>query len=497
MTKYQLYKLLKKTEALKDQRNPMFERNRFIKFIGYFMAAYYAALMILMGVSLGFGLKGHYSAAFHRLDGGFFYLLILDFWLRFMVQETPAQKAHTYALLPIRRSFLISTYLIRTMLSLGNLTWSFFLVPFGLVSVVPLLGWKAFLGWLIGYWLLFVLNGLIYLFTRALCMKHILWFLVPLALHAGLVCACVLPDHNIFRVPFVMFMYDFVQWKLFPYLIVFAAIAFALWANYKLQMGMVYNEAGKKEEVKLEKASEFKMFNRFGVMGEYLKMEIKLRMRNKQARMQFFVGLGCMLMLSGLLYFTDVYDGEFMKSFICLYDYIMLGMTTLITIMCYEGNYIDGLMSRRETIYDLLRAKFYFNSAMLLIPAILLIPLMVAGKISPMMNFGYLFFTVGVLYPCIFQMAVYNKNTLPLNVKLAGGSQGTMIQSIISICALFLPICIEKISILLLGNVWGYLPLIVLGAIGLATHPLWLKNIYHRFMLRRYENMEGFRASRK
>jgi hypothetical protein len=164
--------------------------------------------------------------------------------------------------------------------------------------------------------------------------------------------------------------------------------------------------------------------------------------------------------------------------------------------MCYEGNYIDGLMSRRETIYDLLRAKFYFNSAILLIPFLLISPLMVTGKISVWMNLGYLFLTIGILYPCIFQMAVYNKNTLPLNVKLTGGNQGTMMQQIISLIVLFLPIALEKLSVLLLGPVWGYMPLILLGIAGILTHRIWLRNIYHRFMLRRYENMEGFRASR-
>ena len=71
-----------------------------------------------------------------------------------------------------------------------------------------------------------------------------------------------------------------------------------------------------------------------------------------------------------------------------------------------------------------------------------------------------------------------------------------MMQSIISIVILFLPIAIEKLSILLLGPQWGYLPLILLGIIGIATHRLWLRNIYSRFMAYRYENMEGFRASR-
>ena len=490
MTNYKLYKLLRHTEALKDERHPMFERNRFMKFLMWFMVAYYAALLIIMGVTMGFGLKGNQSAAFHRLDGGFFYLLIIDFWMRFMMQETPAQKARNYALLPVRRSFLMKTYLVRNMLSWGNTFWAFFLVPFGLVSVVPLMGWWALLGWLVGYWLLFMLNGLGYIFTRALCMRHMLWFLAPLALHAALVCVCVIPDHNVLRVPSVMLMYGFAQWNLLPYLIVGLPIALAFWANYRLQIGMVYNEIGKKEEVELKKASQFTYLNRFGVMGEYLKLEIKLRMRNKQARMQFFVGLGFITFFSLMLYFTDVYDNGFMKSFICLYDYIIMGATTLIAIMCYEGNYIDGLMSRRETIYDLLRAKYWFNSAILLIPFLLIFPLMVAGKISVWMNLGYLFFTAGVLYPCVFQMAVYNKDTLPLNVKLTGAKQGSMMQQIVSLVVLFLPLGLEKISVLLLGPTWGYAPLILTGLLGIATHRLWLRNIYHRFMLRRYTNMK-------
>ena len=169
MNTYQLYRFIERSESLKNKRHPMFEKNRFMKFLMWFFLAYYAALMILMGVTMGFALKGDYSAAYHRLDGGLYYILIIDFWMRFMVQETPAQKSQAYALLPVRRSFLMKAYLIQNMLSWGNLGWSFFLIPFGLVSIAPMLGWWAFIGWLIGYWLLFVLNGLGYLFSRRTC----------------------------------------------------------------------------------------------------------------------------------------------------------------------------------------------------------------------------------------------------------------------------------------------------------------------------------------
>lgn len=111
------------------------------------------------------------------------------------------------------------------------------------------------------------------------------------------------------------------------------------------------------------------------------------------------------------------------------------------------------------------------------------------------MNLGYMFMTAGVMYPMIFQMAVYNNNPLPLNQKLTG-KQGNTMQQIVSMVVLFLPILLEKLLVLVLGDVWGYVALIALGTLGIATHKVWLRNIYTRFMARRYVNMDGFRTSR-
>ena len=285
------------------------------------------------------------------------------------------------------------------------------------------------------------------------------------------------------------------NWKILYIIALAAVVALLYYANYLLQNALVYNEISKKEEVVVKNTAKMSYLNRYGCIGEYLKLEVRMRMRNKTVKMQFAMGLGMMLIFSVIMYFSDIYSGSFMKSFICLYNYIVLGMMTLIGIMCHEGNYIDGLMSRRESIYQLLRAKYYFNTLILIIPPVILMPLMIIGKMSVWMNLAYLFFTVGVLYPILFQLAVYNKDTLPLNQKLTG-KQGNATQQIISMVILFLPIGIEKLATFLLGDPWGYILLMCLGVIGFVTHKMWIRNIYQRFMVRRYINMEGFRASR-
>ncbi len=497
MKKYELYRLLVEQEELKDRRHPMYEKNRFMKYLMWFMVLYYAAILLLMGAVLPMGFSGMYPgvAAFHVLDGNVIWVLLIDFWIRFLLQDTPAQQVRQYSLLPIRKQFLMNMYLLRRGFSPGNLFWGIMLVPFGAICVLPLLGWSGFLMWLLGWWLLCIANGFCYLLCRALCLKNILWVLLPAAVHGSLVALMLLPDKNPLDMPCTHLLYGYALGNILYFLCTFLVIALLYAANYSLQMSMVKLEVAKKEEVELKSTTQMNFLNRWGTLGEYLKMEIKLRLRNSQVRTQFLVGIGLIVMFSLIQYFSDVYDGSFMRSFICLYDYIILGMMTLITVMCYEGNYIDGLMARRESIFALLRAKYYFNTALLIFPLLIVMPLIVTGKSSVYMHLGYLFMTAGVLYPLIFQMAVYNNITLPLNQKLLG-KQGNTMQQIISMLILFLPILLEKACVLLLGEVWGYMLLVAMGIVGILTHKLWLRNIYTRLMARRYINMDGFRSSR-
>ncbi len=493
-----LYRLIVEQEKLKDKRHPMYEKSRFMKILMWFMILYYAAIFLLLGVTLPMAMSDVYPGvvAFHVLDGNMLWLFFVDFWIRFLLQETPAQQMRQYALLPIRRSFLMNIYLLRRGFSLGNLFWGFLLVPFGAIAVLPLLGWGGFLMWLVGWWLLFIANGFAYLFCRALCMKNILWVLLPLAIHGGLVALMLLPDKNPLDMPCTQLLYGFALCRILPLLTLFALIGLLYLANYKLQMNMIRLEIAKKEEVQVKATTEMNFLNRWGTLGEYLKMEVKLRLRNSQVRTQFLVGIGLIIFFSAMQYFSDVYSGAFMTSFICLYDYVVLGMMTLVGIMCYEGNYIDGLFARRESIYALLRAKYYFNTALLIFPLLIVLPLIITGKASVWMHLGYLFLTAGVLYPLIFQMAVYNNNTIPLNQKLTG-KQGNTMQQMVSIAILLLPIGVEKIAVLMLGDVWGYVLLMAMGIVGILTHEIWLRNIYNRMMTRRYTNLDGFRASRE
>jgi hypothetical protein len=198
-----------------------------------------------------------------------------------------------------------------------------------------------------------------------------------------------------------------------------------------------------------------------------------------------------------MLSLTDVYDGQFSTNIWCLYCFVFFGAVNLVKVMGPEGNYIDLLMVHKENIYTLLRAKYYFYCAILILPLLLLIPTVVTGRYSILMLLAYLFITSGPEYCLLFQLSVYNKQTLPLNEKITGkGNFENTLQLIIELIVFFLPVATAMLFTALFGETVGYTLLIIIGLLFTLTHSLWMKNIYHRMMKRRYENLDGFHTTR-
>ena len=266
---------------------------------------------------------------------------------------------------------------------------------------------------------------------------------------------------------------------------------------HAVQKQVVYKELSKTEVVKkLKKVAEYKFLDRFGEVGEYMRLEIKLLTRNKVPRSQFFLGLSIMLCFSVLLAFTNVYDGDFMRYFICVYNFAILGVLVLSQTMSYEGNYLDGLMSRKESILNLLRAKYYVQCTLLLLPFIIMIIPIVKGKLTLLSALSCFFLTCGFTFWVLMQLAVFNKLTLNLNTKLTGkNSGGTIFQSMIIMAGFFGPILVIRLFSALFSESTSLLIILIVGLTFTLSHPLWMRNIYKRFMKRRYENMEGFRSS--
>ena len=496
---FTLFNELRKHRKLAEKRNPMFEANRFAKFWGYFMALFWIGYLIFFGTMFAFAMDGGSKEPYHVMNAGFVFVMGIDFLMRFAFQKPPTQEMKPYVLLPIRKSRLIDILLVRSGMSSFNLLWLFFYVPFSILTVTRFWGVWGVVTYSVGIWLLMLFNNYWYLLCRTLMEERIWWLLLPAGVYAALGCALFIPDDSPLYDWSTTLGEGFIQGQLPTFAGMAVAILILVLINRQLMQRMVYAEISKVEVTteKVGKVSEYRFFNRFGEIGEYMRLELKLYLRNKMTKKMLYLITAVVLMFSLLLSFSDTYQGN-MREFFVLYCFIICAVQGLSGLMTYEGNYIDGLMSRKESIYSLLRAKYYLWSGVLIVPFLLMLPAVFTGKITFLTCVGWLFFVPGPVYWMLFQLAVINKKTLNLNAKVTGRQNiGTGMQNLITAGAFFIPFLINNLLKGFFSPETASFTLIVIGILFMATSKYWIRNVYHRFMKRRYENMEGFRDSRQ
>ena len=497
MNKIQLFFLLRKNTKLSEKRHPMFEANQYGKLIGYIVISIVAIEFLALGTFFG------WLAAKEDVPEMIFYImpffLIFDFSGRFATQQTPLMLVKPYLLTPISKFTAVECFLVSQVLDLGNLLWMVTFLPY--IFVVwcgGLSGWAA-IGMLFLLHLMIVVNSQWYLLVRTLVNHNIFWWALPIVFYGALIGPFIFLDDDTIDV-FTDSLIDFVQsygglWLIFVLFATLFTILFCI--NRRLQMQLIYDEVSKKENTKLKHVSEFKALNRFGQIGEYLKLEIKSTMRNKAIRSRFIQGLCFITFFSMAIAFLDIYRTSFERNFFCLYCFVFFGSVNLTKVMCPEGNYIDLLMVHEENILTLLRAKYYYYCGVLLLPFLITLVPVFMGKFSLIMVLAYLFTVTGPIYFLLFQMAIYNKQTLPLNEKLTGKNQmENKWQIIVSMTTMFAPVIIISLLQLVFSANVAYWILFLSGLAITLTEPYWLRSIYRRMMLRRYENLEGFHASR-
>ncbi len=490
-----LFNELRKHHKLAAKRHPMYEKNKFGKYFMYLMTVFWAGYLIFFGTTfaLTFAQAVPNMEPYDVMNKGLVFVFILDFIMRFPLQKTPTQEVKPYLLIPVKRNRVLDFLLLRSGLDTFNFIWLFMFVPFAIITVTKFFGVTGIITYCLGIYLLAILNNYWYLLCRTLMNEKIYWIALPIAVYAAIGATMFIPGKNHISDLTMNLGESFIKGDILAYLGVVVVISLLWLLNRKIISGLVYAELTKVDDTKIRHISEYKLLERYGEIGEYFRLELKMLFRNKRCKTSLRTISIIVVLFSVLLSFSDVYDGVFMK----IYAFVAFGMVILTQIMSFEGNYLDGLMTRKESIFSLLKAKYYLYSIGVAIPFILMIPAMIMGKLSILAAVSFAFFAIGPVYFILFQLAVYNNKTVPLNESVSGRqNSGTGFQILISFASFGTPIILYSSLNAIFGEVVAQCTLLIIGLMFTLTSHLWIKNVYHRFMKRRYKNMEGFRDTK-
>ena len=493
MNRLQLYRLLRANNRLSTRRSPLFEQSKWAKALVFFGGAVFALYLIIYGILIAMSADGYAGMMVSMMP----MILVFDYLFRFIFQTTPGVMVKPYILQPISRYTAIECFLISSHLSGYNFLWLAMFLPYSIIILIADAGFWAVLTELIGCQLFIMLNSQVYLFFRTLINRNVLWFIASMVFYLIPFWPLLMKfDTDTFAKMLDLYAAFGRSGWLLPVLIV--SIVALFFINRSFQFRYVYEEISKKKERALKHISQFGFLNRFGLIGEYLKIEIKSNMRNRAMRTRCIMSLAMIIVFSSLTAYTDIYNSTFMTNFWCIYCFALFSVTSLTKFMGQEGNYIDLLMVHEENIIALLKAKFWFYTIALLIPFFIMLPAVFKGKFTWLMMLAYMSIAAGLVHFIIFQLAIYNKQTIPLQLKVTNGSNfENGWQIVIEMLALCSPGIIVSTGFVLVGETLTYTLMILLGLAFVIAHPFWIRNIYQRMMQRRYENLEGFHSTRQ
>lgn len=504
MKRIDLFKTLRKHRKLAEKRALNFDQNRAAKCFVWIISSVVVIYLLFLAVLLSLAANDSVTTTPMEFTFGLLpFVLLVDFSIRYLAQEAPSQTIKPYLLLPIPKYACIDSLLISSVFTGGNFIWFFLLIPYSIMSLMFSYSLWMVAVFLILWWLLIVINNQWMMLCKTLITGSQLWWVLPVGGFALLFLPIIIALGKDSGWEQTFDLYANIGTMLegrnpLPLVGAIAVLALLFEANRLLQYRNIWAELGKAKTTKLKTVSQLSFLDKFGDMGMYLKLEIKTIIRNKNPRKSFLTAIVTVIFFSLVISFTDVYDGDNFTTFWCLYNYVIFSSISLSNIMGSEGNYIDGLMIHKENLLSIFKAKYIFNALMLLLPMLLMLPPVLTGKWSFYMVVSYAVFTAGIQFFAFFQMAVYNKQTVPLNTKFISKANMNVnyVQLVVSFGAYLVPMGFFAILMRFCSPMVAYTVFLVIGLAFVCTSNIWLRNVYNRLMKRKYENMESFRASR-
>ncbi|WP_417466711.1 DUF5687 family protein [Leyella stercorea] len=503
--KFELIRLLLRHRRLADDRSLSAKENKFAKFFILF-SILIIIVIYLMGLAVGLSLivnSDITATATENLCIGIPFLLLIDFNMRFTMQQTPAHIIKPYILLPLPRYTCIDAFIYSSLISKGNFVWFAFFLPYALMSIVFSYGLATATLTMLLCLVLILVNSQWYSIARTLINRSVIWWILPIIIY-GIEAMPLYIGSNAGWNQFCS-LYSTVgtmldKHNVLPIFIAIVVLVGITAFNRRLQYVSIERELMRTEVKKsVKKVNKFAFFEKYGEIGLFMQLEIKLLLRNATPKKALKSGFFTMAMICAFIVLSDVYDSSGMTNFWGLYAFMIFGTMNLLGLMSYEGNYIDCMLTHRENILSLLKAKYVFYSLLLIAPFLLMLPAVISGKWSLLMLVSYLIFTMGFQYFIAFQTAVYNKITVPLNTKMTdkAGLKTNYIQLVLVAIVFIVPNILVNILQSLFSENIAYLTMLLIGLGFIATHRLWLRNVYNRLMKRKYANLEGFISSRQ
>ncbi len=418
----------------------------------------------------------------------FIYWVLIELFLRYFMQKLPVMDIKPFLTTPVKKSAIAHYILGRSGASIYNLLSLFFFVPFAIVLLIQ------------GYPALNVILWLIAILAIVLCVNYINLLInkndkALVAIVGTLVIGYALDYFQIFSVkeffgPIFHALYAYPFTVLVPVLM--AVLIYYI--NFKFLSTKIYLDASLKAKSTVANTSDLAWTKKFGELGTFLQLDLKMIWRNKRTKSQVFISL--LFVFYGLIFYTqDIYaDMMPMKAFLGVFMTGIFLSNFGQFIPAWDSSYYSMMMSQNIPLRKYLESKAMLISVSVVVMFLLTIPYIYFGWEALAINLACALYNLGVNIPVILYFGSFNKKRIELDQSPFGNMQGTSAtQFLIMLPVLIAPIVLFSIFYYAISFEASVIILSVLGIIGFAMRNYLLNLVTEQYRKKKYGMIAGFK----
>ncbi len=457
-----------------------------------------AIMMIGYTLALGFGLnyiitKGlNIPDSFTFINKLLLYYFVLEFVMRYMIQNVPVLDIQPYMHLPIRRSGIMHFLLVKSLAHVMNITVLLLFTPFAITVVAGKFGAAGAFGWLFTIFTMsLLLHYTVILFKKKL--DDSIWGILSFVLFfSGLAAADYYQWFRLSDISAALFAAA-AEHSMVLLISVIALGALYLF-NYQFFLLGVYYDEQRQQSVS-RKAQDFTFLKGLGIMGDWISVELKLIFRNKRPRTVFY--MSGMFLLYGLFFYTNKTYTQDMPSFLLFVGIFITGIFMINYgqfLFSWQASHFDFILTRPISMRQFIESKYWLLNSVTLLCFLLSIPYAYFGWNIVLNHAMLALFNMGVNIFIVLNMAMWGPKKLNLtkggsmNYEGIGAAQWVMgIPLLISPYVFYVPFVIAGKS------QWGVIAIGLVGLIGILLRPYLLTFTTRRLERLKYSIAQGFR----
>lgn len=460
-------------------RSASFAKNLALKILMVFGAIYFAVMFVGLAFLAFYGLEDRFPNPLVVINKYLIYYFIFDLVFRLLLQKIPVMNIRPLLTLPIKSSTIVNFSLGKTYLSFFNIVHGFLFVPFSIILLYEGYDIVSVLLWHLSITALLFVNNFLNILLNNKDKLFILFFVVLIAF--GTAQYYDLFDVTLYTGPFYHALFT-TKWMFLLPLIVLVALYYITFNYFKSNL---YLDAGLASKHDIAKTENLTWLNQFGVMGTFLKNDIKLIKRNKRSKTT--VVMSVLFLLYGLLFFTggiESYSSPAMHMFAGVFVSGGFLITFGQFVPSWDSAYYPLLMTQSISYRDYLNSKWWLMVVATVATAIIASPYLYFGLHIYLMILVGAVYNIGVNALLVLLGGAYTKT--PIDLASSKGAFGdkkayNVKTLLFSLPQLLVPMAFYALGHYLINPNAGLLFVVLAGLLGLAFKNKafdWIVKIY-------------------